>query len=153
MVTHTEIEKKDGKDHLYGQTMIARTSPQHENFHKRRSTRNRCSQTKRNNIRHNKNKGPARRNPWVDRNRRRIQGKNRHKPAKTVHMKKTHVKRNTQMDENPISHRKISSMEQAAQDAKGTFQALVKPKVQATITRWEKEIIAKHKGKAWEELS
>ena len=26
MVTHTEIKKKDGKDHLYGQTMIARMS-------------------------------------------------------------------------------------------------------------------------------
>jgi hypothetical protein len=67
-------------------------------------------------------------------------------------MKKMHVKRNTQMDENPISHRKISRMEQAARDAKGTFQALVEPKGQATITRWEKEITAKRKGKAWEEL-
>jgi hypothetical protein len=127
MVTHTETEKKDGKDHLYGQTMIARMSPQQENFHKRRSTRNRCSRTKRNRRSHHKNKGPTRRNPWVDRNRRRIQGKKHHKPAKMVRMKKTHVKRNTQMDENPISHRKISRMEQAARDAKGTFQALVEP--------------------------
>jgi hypothetical protein len=97
--------------------------------------------------------GPERRNPWVDRNRRRIQGKNHHKPAKMVRMKKTHIKRNTQMEENPISHRRISRMEQAARDAKGTFQALVEPKGKATITRWEKEITAKRKGKAWEELS
>ena len=58
-----------------------------------------------------------------------------------------HVKRNTQMDENPISHRKISRMEKAARDAKGTFQALVNLKGQATI-RWEKKITAKHQGKA-----
>jgi hypothetical protein len=30
---------------------------------------------------------------------------------------------------------------------------LVKPKGQETITKWEKEITAKRKGKAWEELS
>jgi hypothetical protein len=35
MVTHTKTEKKDGKDHLYVQTMIARTSLQQDNFHKR----------------------------------------------------------------------------------------------------------------------
>jgi len=69
-----------------------------------------------------------------------------------VRMKKMHVKRNTQMDENSISHRKISRMEQATRDAKGTFQALVEPKGQTTITIWEKEITAKRKGKAWEEL-
>jgi hypothetical protein len=68
-------------------------------------------------------------------------------------MKKTNVKRNTQMDKNLISHRKISRKEQASRDAKGTFQALVELKGQATITRWEKEITAKSKGKAWEELS
>jgi hypothetical protein len=44
-------------------------------------------------------------------------------------------------------------MEQAAQDTKVTFQALFEPKFQATITRWEKEITAKRKGKSWEELS
>jgi hypothetical protein len=44
-------------------------------------------------------------------------------------------------------------MEQEARDAKGTFQALVDPKGQATITRWDKEITAKRQGKSWEELS
>ena len=43
-------------------------------------------------------------------------------------------------------------MEQAARDAKGTFQELVELKGQVSITRWEKEITTKHKGKAWEEL-
>jgi hypothetical protein len=57
------------------------------------------------------------------------------------------------MDENLISNRNISRMEQAARDARGTFQELVEPKGQASITRWEKEITTKHKGKAWEELS
>jgi hypothetical protein len=65
-----------------------------------------------------------------------------------VLMKKTHVKRNTQMEENLTSHRKISRMEQAARDAKGTLQALVKPKGQATITRWEREITTKCKDKS-----
>jgi hypothetical protein len=57
------------------------------------------------------------------------------------------------MDENLISNRNISRMEQAARDAKGTFQELVELKGQASITRWEKEITTKHKGKSWEELS
>jgi hypothetical protein len=57
MITHTETEEKDGKDHLYGQTMIARTSLQQENCHKRRSTRDSCSQEKHNNMSHHKNKG------------------------------------------------------------------------------------------------
>jgi hypothetical protein len=95
MVTHTETEKKDEKDHLYGQTMIARMSLQQENFHNRRSTRNRCSRTKRNRRSHHKNKGSTRKNPWVDRNKRRIQGKKHQNPSKMVRMKKTHVKRNT----------------------------------------------------------
>ena len=43
-------------------------------------------------------------------------------------------------------------METAARDAKGTFQTLVEPKGQATITIWEKEITGKCKGKSWEEL-
>jgi hypothetical protein len=57
MITHTETGKKDGKDHLYGQTMIARTSPQQGKSHKRRSTRNRCRQEKRNCRSYHKNKG------------------------------------------------------------------------------------------------
>jgi len=56
------------------------------------------------------------------------------------------------MDENPISNRNISRMEQAARDTKGTFQEVVEPKGQARITRWEKEITTKNKGKSWEEL-
>jgi hypothetical protein len=35
MVTHTKTEKKDEKDHLYRKTMIARMTPQQDNFHKR----------------------------------------------------------------------------------------------------------------------
>jgi hypothetical protein len=35
IVTHTETEKKDGKDHHHRQTMIARMHLQQENFHKR----------------------------------------------------------------------------------------------------------------------
>jgi len=56
------------------------------------------------------------------------------------------------MEETPTSHRRISRMEQVARDAKGTFQALVEPKGKETITRWEREITTKRKGKAWEEV-
>jgi hypothetical protein len=43
-------------------------------------------------------------------------------------------------------------MEQATREAKGTFHTLVEPKGKAIITRWEKEINTKRKGKAWKEL-
>jgi hypothetical protein len=69
-----------------------------------------------------------------------------------VYEENTRQKKHPEGD-NPISHRKISRMEQAARDAKGTFQTLVDPKGKATITRWEREITAKRKGKAWKELS
>jgi hypothetical protein len=146
MITHTETGKKDGKVHLYGQTMIARMSPQLGKSHKRRSTRNRYRQEKRNCRSYHKNKG------CVDRNRRRNQGKNYHKPVGMVRMKRTHSKRSPQGKEPLTSPRRITRMEQAARDAKGTFHTLVEPKGKATITRWEKEINAKRKGKAWEEL-
>jgi hypothetical protein len=67
--------------------MIARRSPQLGKSHKRRRNRNRYREEKRNCRSYNKNKG------CVDRNRRRIQGKDYHKPAEMVRMKKTHSKR------------------------------------------------------------
>jgi hypothetical protein len=38
-------------------------------------------------------------------------------------------------------------------DAEGTFHTLVAPKGKATITRWEKEIKEKCKGKTWDALT
>jgi hypothetical protein len=43
-------------------------------------------------------------------------------------------------------------MEQATKVAEGTFQNLVALKGKATITRWEKELKDKRKGKAWDAL-
>jgi uncharacterized protein YcbK (DUF882 family) len=43
-------------------------------------------------------------------------------------------------------------MAQAMKDAKGTFQTRVEPKGKATITRWEKELKNKCKGKARDAL-
>jgi hypothetical protein len=67
-------------------------------------------------------------------------------------MKRMHRKRNPQRKEPSTSPRRVSRMEQAARDAKGTFHTLVEPKGKATITWWEKEINVKRKGKSWEEL-
>jgi hypothetical protein len=44
-------------------------------------------------------------------------------------------------------------MEQATKDTEDTFYTLVAPKGKATITRWEKEIKEKRKGKAWDALT
>jgi hypothetical protein len=44
-------------------------------------------------------------------------------------------------------------MEQAAKDTEGTFHTLVAPKGKATITRLEKAINEKRKGKTWDALA
>jgi hypothetical protein len=66
------MRKKDGKFHLYGQTMIGRTSLQQGKINKRRNNRNRCKQEERNYRGYHKLKGRERRNPYVDENRLRI---------------------------------------------------------------------------------
>jgi hypothetical protein len=48
--------------------------------------------------------------------------------------------------------RRLTRMEQATKDAEGTFQTLVAPKGKVNITRWEKELKDKRKGKAWDAL-
>jgi hypothetical protein len=130
--THTEIGKKDHKVHLYGWPMIATMSPQLGKSHKRRSTKNSHRQESSNYKGHHKNKGGA------NRNRRRTQGKNHHKQAKMVRMKKTHSKRGPQGKEPLTRSRRITKMEQEAREAKGTFHTEVEPKGKAIITWWEK---------------
>jgi hypothetical protein len=44
-------------------------------------------------------------------------------------------------------------MEQVEKYAEGTFHTLVAPKGKATITRLEKEIKEKRKGKTWDALA
>jgi hypothetical protein len=113
--THTETEKKDRKVHLYGQTMIARTSPQMGKSHKRRSTRNSYRQEKSNCRGYHKNKGGA------NRNRRRTQGKNYHKPVEMVRMKKTHSKRSPQGKEPLISPQEDYKDGASGQRSQGYF--------------------------------
>jgi hypothetical protein len=80
MIIRTVTGKKDGKVHLYGQTMIGRTSPQQGKFNKRRNNRNRCKQKERNCRGYHRHKGRERRNPCVDGNRLRIQQRSCHRP-------------------------------------------------------------------------
>jgi hypothetical protein len=52
-------------------------------------------------------------------------------------MKNTQRKRGPQGEELPTSARKITRMEQAAREAKGTFLVQVDPKGKAIIDKWE----------------
>jgi hypothetical protein len=56
-----------------------------------------------------------------NRNKGRTQRKNHHKQDDMVQMKKTHSKRGPQGKEPPTSAWRITRMEQAAREAKGTF--------------------------------
>jgi hypothetical protein len=67
-------------------------------------------------------------------------------------LKKTHRKRNPLGKEVSNSSWWLTRMEQATKDAEGTFHTLVASKGKATITRWEKELKDKCKGKAWDAL-
>jgi hypothetical protein len=144
--THSETVKKDQKVHLYERPMIVGTSPQPGKSHKRRNTRN-SHRLERSNYRAHLTYQEG-----ANRNRRRTQDKNHHKQAEMVRMKKTHSKRGPQGKEPPTSARRITRMEQAAREAKGTFLTQVDPKGKAIINRWEREINTTRKGKAWTEL-
>jgi hypothetical protein len=52
----------------------------------------------------------------------------------------------------PDSSRRLTRMEQATKEAEGTFHSLVAPKGKKAITRWEKELKDKRKGKEWDDL-
>jgi hypothetical protein len=69
-----------------------------------------------------------------------------------AHLKQTHRKRNPPGKEVLNNSRRQTRMEQVTKDAKGTFQSRVAPKGKATITRWEKELKNKCKGKARDAL-
>jgi hypothetical protein len=69
-----------------------------------------------------------------------------------VRTKNTQSKRGPQGEELPTSARKITRMEQAAREAKGTFLKQVDTKGKAVIDRWEREVNTKRQGKAWVEL-
>jgi hypothetical protein len=147
MIKCTMTGKKERKVHLYEQTMIGRTSPQQGKLNKRRNNRNRCKQEEHNCRGYHRYKGRERRNPCVDRNRPRIQQRSCHRLDRMVRMKRTHNKRNPLGKETTNCLWRVSRMEQATKDTKGTFHTLVAPKGKAIITQWEKEIKAKRKGK------
>jgi hypothetical protein len=69
-----------------------------------------------------------------------------------VRMKNTQSKRRPQGKELPTSTRKITRMEQADREAKGTFLEQVDTKGKVVINRWEREVNTKRQGKAWAEL-
>jgi hypothetical protein len=69
-----------------------------------------------------------------------------------VRRKNTQSKRGPQGEELPTSARKITRMEQAAREAKGTFLEQVDTKGKEVIDRWEREVNTKRQGKAWAEL-
>jgi hypothetical protein len=53
-------------------------------------------------------------------------------------MKKTHSKRGPQGKEPSTSTQRITRMEKASREAKGTFLMKVDPKGKAIINRWER---------------
>jgi hypothetical protein len=67
-------------------------------------------------------------------------------------LKKTHRKRNPLGKEVLNIQQWLTRMEQAAKDAEGTFETQVAPKGKESITRWEKELNNKCKGKARDAL-
>jgi hypothetical protein len=67
-------------------------------------------------------------------------------------LKKTHRKRNPPRKEVMNSLRQLKRMAHVVKDAEGTFQTQVAPKGKETITRWEKELKNKYKGKAGDAL-
>jgi hypothetical protein len=69
-----------------------------------------------------------------------------------VRMNNTQSKRPPQGKELPMSTWKITRMEQATREAKGTFHEQVDPKGSMVIDRWEREVNTKRQGKAWVEL-
>jgi hypothetical protein len=144
--THSKKVKKYQKVHLYERPMIVGTSPQPGKSHKRRNTRN-SHRLERSNYRAHLTYQEG-----ANRNRRRTQDKNHHKQAEMVRMKRTHSKRGPQGKEAPTSAQRITRMEKATREAKGTFLTQVDPKGKVIINRWEKEINTTRKGKAWTEL-
>jgi len=114
--------------------MIVRTSLQLGKPHKRRNTRD-SHRPMRSNYRSHLTYQEG-----ANRNRRRIQDKKHHKQVEMVRMKKIHSKRGPQGKESTTSARRITRMEQAAREAKGTFLTQVDPKGKAIINRWEREI-------------
>jgi hypothetical protein len=133
--------------------MIGRTSSQQEKLNKRNDNRNSRKQKERNNRDYHRYKDRERKNPCEVRYRMNNQQRSCDRPSGMVRMKRTHRKRNPLGKEVPNSPRRVSRMEQATKDAEGTFQTLVAPKGKETITRWEKEIKEKCKGKAWDALA
>jgi hypothetical protein len=138
--------KKDQKVHLYERPMITRISPQPGKSHKRRNIRD-SHRPERSNYR-----GHPTYQEGANRNRGRIQDKNHQNQTEMVRMKNTQSKRGPQGEELPTSARKITRMEQAAREAKGTFLTQVDPKGKAVIDRWEREVNTTRQGKAWAEL-
>jgi hypothetical protein len=130
MIIRTATGKKDRKVHLYGQTMLRRTSPQQGNFNKRRNNRNRCKQKS------------ATAGTTIDTragNRLRIQQRSFHRLDRMVRMKRTHNKRNPLGKGTQNNPRRVSRMEQAARDTEGTFHTLVAPKGKRPLTVWKRK--------------
>jgi hypothetical protein len=69
-----------------------------------------------------------------------------------VCLKKTHRKRNPLGKEVLNIQQWLTRMEQAVKHAEGTFETQVAPKGKESITRWEKELNNKCKGKARDAL-
>jgi hypothetical protein len=113
MTIQTVTRKKDGKFHLYGQTMIGRTSPQQGKFNKRPNSRKRGKQKNAIAEATKRHKDKERRNPRVDRNRLRTQQRSSYRPDGMVRMKRTNNKRNPQGKGTPNNPRRLSRMEQA----------------------------------------
>jgi hypothetical protein len=153
MIIRATTRKKGGRDHHYGQAMIGRTRSQQEKINKRKDNRNNHKQKEHNCRGYHRYKVWERKNPCEVRYRLSNQQRSCDRPSGMVRMKQTHKKRNPLGKEVSNSSRRVSRMEKVTKDAEVTFQTLVATKGKATISRWEKEIKEKHKGKAWDALA
>jgi hypothetical protein len=137
--THSETEIKDRKIRLYGRQMITWRRSLSGKLYKRRSIRDSDRPTSSN----------SKDQEGESSSRERNHDRSHDFQEKMVRRKNTQSKRGPQGEELPISARKITRMEQAAREAKGTFLEQVDTKGKAVIDIWEREVNTKHQGKAW----
>jgi hypothetical protein len=119
---------------------------------KKRDNRNRRNQKEHNNRDYYRVKGRERKNTCEVRHRPSNQNRSCGRQSGMARLKKTHRKRNPPWEGSPEQFTAVNKNGAGNERCEGTFQTLVAPKGKETITRWEKELKDKCKGKAWDAL-
>jgi hypothetical protein len=120
--------------------MIGRMISQRGKVNKKRDKMNRCKQKECNSrdyqsfkVRESKNTCEVRYKPSN-------QKRSWERKSRMDRMKQMNRKRNPLGKEVPKSSRRVTKIEQEVKDAEGTFQTLLAPKGNETITQWENEL-------------